>query len=63
MSQINKSRMQTALQYPSRLKEVYQQAYLLLIEQKLLECNKSALKKDIVSPGHVFPLVSRNGES
>ena len=45
MSQINKSRMQTA--------------FTVSIEAK--RGISKTKKKDIVSPGHVFPLVSRNG--
>ena len=62
MSQINKSRMQTAFTVSIEAKKGIQQVYQLLIELKqlklLLILNS---KKNIVSPGHVFPLVARNG--
>ena len=63
MSQINRSRMQTAFTVSIEAREGISLEFQHTIEQKQ---SKSPLiqnqkKKDIVSPGHVFPLVARNG--
>ena len=63
MSQINKSRMQTAFTISIESKKgistgisAFDRAKTIKVAIKL-----NVQKKDIVSPGHVFPLVARNG--
>ena len=63
MSQINKSRMQTAFTVSIEAKKGISTGISAFDRAKTIKVaisNKST-KKDIVSPGHVFPLVARNG--
>ena len=63
MSQINKSRMQTAFTVSIEAKRGISTGISAFDRAKTIRVaiNPSSNKKDIVSPGHVFPLVSRNG--
>ena len=63
MSQINKSRMQTAFTVSIEAKKGISTGISAFDRAKTIRVaiNPSSKKKDIVSPGHVFPLVSRNG--
>ena len=63
MSQINKSRMQTAFTVSIEAKKGITTGISAFDRAKTIKVaiNPNSKKKDIVSPGHVFPLVSRNG--
>ena len=63
MSQINKSRMQTAFTVSIEAKRGISTGISAFDRAKTIKVaiNPNSKKKDIVSPGHVFPLVSRNG--
>ena len=63
MSQINKSRMQTAFTVSIEAKKGISTGISAFDRAKTIKVaiNPKSNKKDIVSPGHVFPLVSRNG--
>ena len=63
MSQVNKSRMQTAFTVSIEAKKGISTGISAFDRAKTVRVaiNPKSRKKDIVSPGHVFPLVSRNG--
>ena len=63
MSQINKSRMQTAFTVSIEAKKGISTGISAFDRAKTIKVaiNPKSSKNDIVSPGHVFPLVSRNG--
>ena len=63
MSQINKSRMQTAFTVSIEAKKGITTGISAFDRAKTIKVaiNPNSKKKDIVSPGHVFPLVSKNG--
>ena len=63
MSQINKSRMQTAFTVSIEAKKGISTGISAFDRAKTIKVaiNTNSTKKDIVSPGHVFPLVARNG--
>ena len=63
MSQINKSRMQTAFTVSIEAKKGISTGISAFDRAKTIKVaiNPKSKKKDIVSPGHVFPLVGRNG--
>ena len=63
MSSINKSRMQTAFTISIEAKKGITTGISAHDRAKTIKTaiNPKAKKKDIVSPGHVFPLVARNG--
>ena len=62
MSQINKSRMQTAFTVSIEAKKGITTGISAFDRAKTIKVAiNPKSKKDIVSPGHVFPLVSRNG--
>ena len=63
MSQINKSRMQTAFTVSIEAKRGISTGISAFDRAKTIKVaiNPNSKKKDIVSPGHVFPLVSING--
>ncbi len=63
MSQINKSRMQTAFTVSIEAKKGISTGISAFDRAKTIKVaiNPKSNKNDIVSPGHVFPLVSRNG--
>ncbi len=63
MSQVNKSRMQTAFTVSIEAKKGISTGISAFDRAKTIKVaiNPSSRKKDIVSPGHVFPLMSRNG--
>ena len=63
MSQINKSRMQTAFTVSIEAKEGISTGISAFDRAKTIKVaiNSKSKKKDIVSPGHVFPLMARNG--
>ena len=63
MSQINKSRMQTAFTVSIEAKKGISTGISAFDRAKTIRVaiNSKSRKKDIVSPGHVFPLVARNG--
>ncbi len=63
MSQINKSRMQTAFTISIEAKKGISTGISAFDRAKTIKVaiNPKSTKKDIVSPGHVFPLVGRNG--
>ena len=63
MSQINRSRMQTAFTVSIEAKKGISTGISAFDRAKTIKVaiNSNAKKKDIVSPGHVFPLVARNG--
>ena len=63
MSQINKSRMQTAFTVSIEAKKGISTGISAFDRARTIKVaiNPNSKKKDIVSPGHVFPLVSRNG--
>ncbi len=63
MSQINKSRMQTAFTVSIEAKKGISTGISAFDRAKTIKVaiNPNSRKKDIVSPGHVFPLVARNG--
>jgi len=63
MSQINKSRMQTAFTVSIEAKKGITTGISAFDRAKTINVaiSPNSKKKDLVSPGHVFPLVSRNG--
>ena len=63
MSQINKSRMQTAFTVSIEAKKGITTGISTFDRAKTIKVaiNPNSKKRDIVSPGHVFPLVARNG--
>ncbi len=63
MSQINKSRMQTAFTVSIEAKKGISTGISAFDRAKTIKVaiNPLSGKKDLVSPGHVFPLVARNG--
>ena len=63
MSQINKSRMQTAFTVSIEAKRGISTGISAFDRAKTIRVaiNQNSKKKDIVSPGHVFPLVARKG--
>ena len=63
MSQINKSRMQTAFTVSIEAKKGITTGISAFDRARTVKVaiNPKSQKKDIVSPGHVFPLVSRSG--
>ncbi|MEC7099383.1 MAG: 3,4-dihydroxy-2-butanone-4-phosphate synthase [Pseudomonadota bacterium] len=63
MSQINRSRMQTAFTVSIEAKKGISTGISAFDRAKTIKVaiNEKSKKKDIVSPGHVFPLVARNG--
>ena len=63
MSQINRSRMQTAFTVSIEAKKGISTGISAFDRAKTIRVaiNQNSKKKDIVSPGHVFPLVARNG--
>ncbi len=63
MSQINKSRMQTAFTVSIEAKKGISTGISAFDRAKTIKVaiNQNSTKKNIVSPGHVFPLVARNG--
>jgi len=63
MSAVNKARMQTAFTVSIEAKKGITTGISAFDRAKTIKVaiNKDSKKKDIVSPGHVFPLVSRNG--
>ena len=63
MSQINRSRMQTAFTISIEAKRGISTGISAFDRAKTIKVaiNPKSKKNDIVSPGHVFPLVARNG--
>ncbi len=63
MSSLNKARMQTAFTVSIEAKKGITTGISAFDRAKTVRTaiNKSSKKKDIVSPGHVFPLVARSG--
>ena len=63
MSAVNKARMQTAFTVSIEAKKGISTGISAFDRAKTIKVaiNKNSKKKDIVSPGHVFPLVARNG--
>ena len=63
MSSVNKSRMQTAFTVSIEAKKGITTGISAQDRAKTIKTaiNPNVKKKDIVSPGHVFPLVARNG--
>ena len=63
MSAVNKERMQTAFTVSIEAKKGITTGISAFDRAKSIKVaiNKNSKKKDIVSPGHVFPLVARNG--
>ena len=63
MSQINKSRMQTAFTISIEAKKGISTGISAFDRAKTIKVaiSPNVKKKDIVSPGHVFPLVARKG--
>ena len=63
MSQINKSRMQTAFTVSIEAKKGISTGISAFDRAKTIRVaiNPNSKKRDIVSPGHVFPLVARKG--
>ena len=63
MSQINKSRMQTAFTVSIEAKKGISTGISAFDRAKTIKVaiNPKSKKKDLVSPGHVFPLVARTG--
>ena len=63
MSRTNKSRMQTAFTISIEAREGITAGISAYDRAKTINIaiNKNAKKNDIVSPGHVFPLVARSG--
>ena len=63
MSPKNESEIKQHLQFLLRQKRVFQQVSLRKIGQQRLEWlpKQKVSKKDIVSPGHVFPIVAKDG--
>jgi 3,4-dihydroxy 2-butanone 4-phosphate synthase/GTP cyclohydrolase II len=63
MSAVNKARMQTAFTVSIEAKKGITTGISAFDRAKTISVaiNKNSKKKDIVSPGHVFPLVARSG--
>ena len=63
MSAVNKARMQTAFTVSIEAKKGITTGISTFDRAKTIKVaiDKNSKKKDIVSPGHVFPLVARNG--
>ncbi|MBA1339644.1 MAG: 3,4-dihydroxy 2-butanone 4-phosphate synthase / GTP cyclohydrolase II [Pelagibacterales bacterium] len=63
MSSVNKARMQTAFTVSIEAKKGITTGISAFDRAKTIKVaiNSKSKKKDIVSPGHVFPLVARNG--
>ena len=63
MSSLNKARMQTAFTISIEAKKGITTGISAFDRAKTIKTaiNKRSTKKDIVSPGHVFPLVARSG--
>ena len=63
MSSVNKARMQTAFTVSIEAKKGITTGISAFDRAKTIKVaiNNSAKKRDIVSPGHVFPLVARSG--
>jgi 3,4-dihydroxy 2-butanone 4-phosphate synthase/GTP cyclohydrolase II len=63
MSAVNKARMQTAFTVSIEAKKGITTGISAFDRAKTIKVaiNENSKKKDIVSPGHVFPLVARNG--
>ena len=63
MSSLNKARMQTAFTISIEAKKGITTGISAFDRAKTIKTaiKKNSKKKDIVSPGHVFPLVARNG--
>ena len=63
MSQINRSRMQTAFTVSIEAKKGISTGISAFDRAKTIKVaiNSNSTKKDIVSPGHVFPLLARYG--
>ena len=63
MSSLNKARMQTAFTISIEAKKGITTGISAFDRAKTIKTaiNKKSTKKDIVSPGHVFPLVARSG--
>jgi len=63
MSAVNKARMQTAFTVSIEAKKGITTGISAFDRAKTIKVaiNHNSRKKDIVSPGHVFPLVARNG--
>ena len=63
MSAVNKARMQTAFTVSIEAKKGITTGISAFDRAKTIKVaiDKKSRKKDIVSPGHVFPLVARNG--
>ena len=63
MSAVNKARMQTAFTVSIEAKKGITTGISAFDRAKTIKVaiNHNSKKKDIVSPGHVFPLVARNG--
>ena len=63
MSSLNKARMQTAFTISIEAKKGITTGISAFDRAKTIKIaiNKNSKKNDIVSPGHVFPLVARNG--
>jgi len=63
MSSINKSRMQTAFTVSIEARKGISTGISAFDRARTIKVaiNQNSSKKDIVSPGHVFPLVARNG--
>jgi|TARA_B110000037_G_C17047957_1_gene476534 3,4-dihydroxy 2-butanone 4-phosphate synthase / GTP cyclohydrolase II len=63
MSAVNKARMQTAFTVSIEAKKGITTGISAFDRAKTIKVaiSKNSKKKDIVSPGHVFPLVARNG--
>jgi 3,4-dihydroxy 2-butanone 4-phosphate synthase/GTP cyclohydrolase II len=63
MSAVNKARMQTAFTVSIEAKKGITTGISAFDRAKTIRTaiDKNSKKKDIVSPGHVFPLVARNG--
>lgn len=63
MSSVNKARMQTAFTVSIEAKKGITTGISAFDRAKTIKVaiNNNVKKKDIVSPGHVFPLVARNG--
>ncbi len=63
MSSVNKARMQTAFTVSIEAKKGITTGISAFDRAKTIKVaiNKNSKKKDIVSPGHVFPLVAKNG--
>ena len=63
MSSLNKARMQTAFTISIEAKKGITTGISAFDRAKTIKIaiNKKSKQKDIVSPGHVFPLVARSG--